>query len=184
LQENSDLSVKSLQNMLGKSVNQSQKNLFSPLLIEFIDQGHELVLLGNKMDWKALEQEFAPLYSTTGKPAMPVRFMAGCLMLSISTIWEMRPWRSPGYEPLHAVLLRGGNFQHRFPCDPSDFMHFRKRIGESGVEAIFRHSVAIMARKGSLKWCSPIQRFRKTTPSLSFLPIRNWQRLSLISVSA
>lgn len=34
------------------------------------------------------------------------------------------------------------HFEHRFPCDPSDFVHFRKRIGESGTEAIFRHSVA------------------------------------------
>jgi IS5 family transposase len=67
--------------MFGKSSNQNQKNLFSLLLVEFIDQVHELVLLGNKRDWKALERELAPLYSTTGKSAMPVRFMAGCLML-------------------------------------------------------------------------------------------------------
>lgn len=35
--------------MLGKSGDQSQKNLFSPLLIEFIDLGHELVLLRDKI---------------------------------------------------------------------------------------------------------------------------------------
>ena len=37
-------------------------------------------------------------------------------------------------------------FQHRFPCDPSDFVHFRKRIGEEGVRKIFRHSVSLFGR--------------------------------------
>lgn len=37
--------------MLGKSENQGQKNFFSPLLIEFIDRTHELVLLADKIDW-------------------------------------------------------------------------------------------------------------------------------------
>jgi IS5 family transposase len=34
-------------------------------------------------------------------------------------------------------------FEHRFPFDPSDFVHFRKRIGESGFEKIFAYSVHI-----------------------------------------
>ena len=32
-------------------------------------------------------------------------------------------------------------FEHRFPFDPSDFVHFRKRIGETGFEKIFEYSV-------------------------------------------
>ena len=32
-------------------------------------------------------------------------------------------------------------FEHKFPCDPSDFVHFRKRIGESGFQKIFEYSV-------------------------------------------
>lgn len=38
-------------------------------------------------------------------------------------------------------------FQHRFPCDPSDFVHFRKRIGEGGVEKIFRHRVLLFGKR-------------------------------------
>ena len=30
-------------------------------------------------------------------------------------------------------------FEHQFPCDPSNFVHFRKRIGEGGIEKIFAH---------------------------------------------
>ena len=32
-------------------------------------------------------------------------------------------------------------FQHEFPCDPSDFVHFRKRIGEAGINKIFQYSI-------------------------------------------
>ena len=34
-------------------------------------------------------------------------------------------------------------FQHRFPFDPTDFVHFRHRIGEKGVHLIFRQSVLL-----------------------------------------
>ncbi|MDR1091575.1 MAG: hypothetical protein LBL79_10905 [Prevotella sp.] len=34
-------------------------------------------------------------------------------------------------------------FQHAFPFDPGDFVHFRHRIGEAGVNIIFRHSVEL-----------------------------------------
>ena len=34
-------------------------------------------------------------------------------------------------------------FEHRFPFDPSDFVHFRKRIGEKGFEKIFLYSVQV-----------------------------------------
>ena len=34
-------------------------------------------------------------------------------------------------------------FEHRFPFDPSDFVHFRKRVGEEGIEKIFAYSVKL-----------------------------------------
>jgi hypothetical protein len=34
-------------------------------------------------------------------------------------------------------------FQWGFPCDPSELVHFRKRIGEEGVEKIFTVSVVL-----------------------------------------
>jgi IS5 family transposase len=35
------------------------------------------------------------------------------------------------------------HFEHKFPCDPSDFVHFRKRLGKQGVEKIFTYSVLL-----------------------------------------
>ncbi len=38
-------------------------------------------------------------------------------------------------------------FEHKFPCDPSNFVHFRNRIGEQGIEKIFFYSVTMHEAK-------------------------------------
>lgn len=35
------------------------------------------------------------------------------------------------------------HFEHKFPCNPSDFVHFRHPLGEKGIEKIFAYSVKI-----------------------------------------
>lgn len=67
--------------MLGKSPNNTQKNIFESLLSEFINMQHELVLLSQKIDWLYFEKEFRDLYSNTGKPSNPIRLMIECLIL-------------------------------------------------------------------------------------------------------
>ena len=67
--------------MIGKSPNRMEQELFRPLLSDFIDMDHELVLLSEKIDWTYFEMEFAPLYSKRGCLSMPIRLMVGCLML-------------------------------------------------------------------------------------------------------
>jgi transposase, IS5 family len=130
--------------MVGKLPNQNQKNLFLPLLKDFIDMEHELVLLAHKIDWKYFEDSFSSYYSHTGQPSMPIRFMVGCLMLkriynlgdeTLAVAWVMNPYMQ--------YFCGEAHFQHDFPCDPSDFVHFRKRIGEKGVEKIFAHSIEL-----------------------------------------
>ena len=67
--------------LLGKTDHKKQRNLFRPMLDDFIDQGHELVLLADKIDWSYFENQFCELYSPKGRPSMPIRLMVGCLML-------------------------------------------------------------------------------------------------------
>lgn len=130
--------------MIRKSPNQNQKNLFLPLLKEFIDMNHELVLLSDTINWKQIEDEFSPLYSNTGQPAMPIRLMVGCLMLkrlynfgdeTLAMSWVMNPYMQ--------YFCGEAHFQHRFPCDPSDFVHFRNRIGDQGIEKIFSYTIKL-----------------------------------------
>ena len=138
--------------MTGKSPNQDQKNLFQPLLKEFIDMNHELVLLANKIDWKHFEKSLSQYYSNTGQPAMPIRFMVGCLILkrvynygdeTLAKAWTMNPYMQ--------YFCGGAHFQHQFPCDPSDFVHFRDRIGESGIELIFTYSILLHGQEAKSK---------------------------------
>jgi IS5 family transposase len=70
--------------------------------------------------------------------------MVGCLILkqlynlgdeTIAIEWKMNPYMQ--------YFCGEAHFQHKFPFDPSDFVHFRKRIGVEGVEKIFSHSVTL-----------------------------------------
>ncbi len=38
-------------------------------------------------------------------------------------------------------------FQHHTPCDLSDLVHFRKRIGHKGVEKILEQSILLFEKK-------------------------------------
>ena len=128
--------------MRGKSPNQEQRNLYRPLLLDFIDIKHELVLLANKVDWQYFEKEFLPLYSNTGKPAMPIRLMVGSLMLKrIYNLGDETLTEAWVRDPYMQYFCGMAYFEHKFPCDPSDFVHFRKRLGQKGIEKIFTKSM-------------------------------------------
>ena len=130
--------------MLGKSPDQNQKSLFDYLLSQMIDEQHELVLLAHAIDWKGLEKEFSSLYSHTGKPSMPLRFMIGCLLLkSLKNLGDETLAKCWVENPYMQYFCGEAYFQHQFPCDPSDFVHFRKRIGKAGLEYIFTYSVKL-----------------------------------------
>ena len=135
--------------MLGKGVEQNQKNLFQPLLKEFINLTHELVLLAKEMGWKELEKEFSPLYSTTGTPSKPIRLMTGLLILkqlyNLGDETLMEAWIR---DPYMQYFCGEAHFQWKQPCDPSDLVHFRKRIGEKGIEKIFSQSIQIHGKAG------------------------------------
>jgi len=53
--------------MLGKLPIKSQRELFRPILEDFIDMSHKLVLLGKNIDWNYFEKEFSPYYSWSTK---------------------------------------------------------------------------------------------------------------------
>jgi len=138
--------------MLGKSNTQNQRDMFRPLLLDFINLGHELVLLANKMDWGHFERELGPLYSSTGQPGMPVRFSVGCLLLKrIYDLGDETLAKAWVRDPYMQYFTGQAHFCHKFPCDPSDFVHFRKRIGEAGVELIFAHSVSLHGKDARSK---------------------------------
>ncbi len=138
--------------MLGKSPNQNQRELYQPLLSDFINMNHDLVLLADRIDWKQFEKDFSPLYSSSGQKANPIRLMVGCLILK--QLYNLGDETLPAAwvrDPYMQYFCGEAHFQHRFPFHPSDFVYFRKRIGSEGVELIFKQSVSVHGKRAESK---------------------------------
>ena len=101
-------------------------------------------MLAQKLPWGLFEEEFAPFYASVGRPAKPIRLMVGLLLLKqLENLSDERVVEAWVQNPYYQSFCGMERFQWDFPCDPSDLVHFRKRIGESGVEKIFKASVLL-----------------------------------------
>ncbi len=136
--------MKTLQIMMAKGKPQNQKNLFQPVLMEFINPEHELVILSSRIDWQSYENEFAPLYSHTGRPAKTVRLMVSFLLLkrmyNLSDEKVVEAWVQNPYFQYFSGMAE---FQWQPPIDPSELVHFRNRIGEPGANFILQQSIQL-----------------------------------------
>lgn len=136
--------IKTMEIMLKKLPSQPQLEMFKTVLASFINPQHELCLLAKEIDWDYLEKEFAPLYGEVGRPSIPIRTIVGLLLLKQiynlgdETVME-RYINSPYSQHFCGEIY----FQYKYPFDPSDFVHFRKRIGEEGMKKIFKQSIEL-----------------------------------------
>jgi IS5 family transposase len=122
----------------------NERELFRTRLEDLINPRHELALLAKTIDWQYFEKEFSGYYSEKGAPSVPIRTMVGCLMLK--HLYNLGDERLPEYwvrDVYFQYFCGGVFFEHKFPFDPSDFVHFRKRVGEDGIAKIFAYSVQI-----------------------------------------
>ena len=139
--------MKNPENMLKKMPENPQLEMFKTVLTNFINLNHKLCLLAKEIDWTSLEEEFAPLYGDTGRPSIPVRTIVGLLILKQmynlgdETVVE-RYLENPYWQHFCGEIY----FQYKLPFDPSDFVHFRKRIGESGMKKIFKQSIDLFGQ--------------------------------------
>ena len=67
--------------VLGKLKHDIQQNLFQTRLTDLINLGHPLVKLAQEVDWLKMEVEFKKLYSEQGRPSIPIRKIAGLLLI-------------------------------------------------------------------------------------------------------
>jgi IS5 family transposase len=130
--------------MLKKLPAQPQLEMYKTVLASFINPNHELCLLAKKIDWSILEKEFEPLYGTVGRPSIPIRTIVGLLLLKqIYDLGDETVMERYIDSPYCQYFCGEVYFQYDYPFDPSDFVHFRKRIGEEGMKKIFRMSIEI-----------------------------------------
>jgi IS5 family transposase len=127
-----------------KHLNHSQQNFLSPLLKDQLNPKHPLYVLAGKLDWARLESELLPYYSDKGRPAKPIRLMAGLMLLkqldNLGDETVMAKWLE---NPYYQFFCGMDVFQWHVPVDPSDFVYFRKRLGEEGMERILKLTVDV-----------------------------------------
>jgi IS5 family transposase len=135
--------------MLSKSPSSSQLSFYSTFE-EQLSHRHPLYILANQIKWEFFEQAFASLYSEEGRPAKPIRLMVSLLMLkhvrNLSDESVVEQW----FENIYYQYFSGEKtYACGVPCEPSDLVHFRNRIGVEGIELIFKESIRINGKDGN-----------------------------------
>lgn len=134
--------------MLSKNRSTSQLGFYSTFE-EQLSHAHPLYILANKIKWEIFEEAFAKLYSDEGRPAKPIRLMVSLLILkhirNISDESVVEQWAENCY-----YQYFGGEkvFACGVPCEATELVHFRNRIGQQGIELIFKESIRINGKDG------------------------------------
>ncbi len=130
--------------MQAKSKKNDQVNFLYQDLIDQLNPTHPLLKLAQKIPWRVFEDEFNQLYCGAGRPAKRVRLMVGLLILKqLENLSDERVVEALVQNPYFQAFCGEIHFQWQLPCDPSELVYFRKRIGENGVRLIFESSVDI-----------------------------------------
>ena len=123
-----------------------QTSLFGTDLLQQLDIDDPLLLLTDVISWSEFEQTFAKHYSQdAGFPAKPIRLMVDLQLLKYlenlsdeKVVVQFK--RNPYYQQ---AFCGQTEFGLDLPCDSTELVHFRKRIGEEGFEKIFQISVGL-----------------------------------------
>lgn len=130
--------------MQGKPSNISQGQFLCEGLAQMLNPKEALYQLAHAIDWATLDKEFSQYYVDFGRPAKPTRLMISLLLLkqmfdkgdeTVVEEWQQNPY----WQYLSGVET----FQWKVPCEPSDLVHFRNRIGQAGMKRIFEVSVSL-----------------------------------------
>ncbi|MBT5425171.1 MAG: transposase [Bacteroidetes bacterium] len=123
--------------MLGRGRKSRQLDMFNVPMNKFIDMGHELIVVGNRIDWNCLENHFRAYYSERGRPSVPVRKIVGLLLLksrfNLGDEKALEIWLE---NPYWQYFCGEVHFQMSKPFASGEFHRFKKRVGEEGMERI------------------------------------------------
>ena len=135
------------QQSAGKREDCRADDLFRSRLESQIDSGHALIQLAGRMAWHELDaglsERLGPTRLGGGRPALPIRLMAGLLYLKhayhLSDEETCARWLE---NPYWQYFTGEVYFQTRLPCDPSSLVRWRQRLGEAGIEELLAQTIA------------------------------------------
>jgi len=109
-----------------------------------LDSNDPLIALADTINWESFDKSFAKYYSDEGRPAKPIRLMVGLLILkqleNLSDENVVLQWKR---NPYYQYFCGMNEYVPALPCDATELVKFRSRIGKEGVEQIFTMSVGL-----------------------------------------
>lgn len=134
--------------MKSSSPNPEQTNFLYQGLKELLNPKEELYQLAEKIPWEEIEKEFEKYYKDFGRPAKPIRLMVSLLLLKqINNLGDEPVVERWVENPYWQYFSGEREFQWNMPVEPSDLVHFRKRIGEEGVKKILAISIMLHGKQ-------------------------------------
>jgi IS5 family transposase len=137
--------------MIAKPKNTTQLGFYSTFE-EQLNHRHPLYVLAGKVNWQLFEDSFSKLYSDEGRPAKAIRLMVSLLILkhvrNLSDESVVEQWAENAY---YQYFSGEQLFACDEPCEASELVHFRNRIGDEGVELILKESIRINGKDGEEK---------------------------------
>lgn len=135
--------------MLAKQQNPNQLGFYQTFE-EQLDHQHPLFLLEKTIYWKIFDDTFESHYSPDfGAPAKRIRLMVSLLILkhlrNLSDESVVDQWAENAY---YQYFSGEKFFASKKPCAYTELIEFRKRIGESGIELIFKESIRVNGKDG------------------------------------
>ena len=125
-----------------------QDDLFRARLDQIIDMHHELVRLGELIDWKLIGAKLGEVYTDApGQPPLPTRLMAGLAILkhthNLSDEMLCARWVE---NPYYQHFCGEEHFRHTAPFDRSSMTRWRHRMGAERLEVLLQESLAIAVK--------------------------------------
>lgn len=134
-----------------KPKREDHDDLFRARLEQIINMRHELVLLAERIDWDWLDEELASSFCDHGRPAEPVRFMVGMLVLKATYgLSDEQLWQRWVHDPYFQFFTGEEFFQHELRHERSGLSHWRKRLGDK-LESLLAETLRVAHDTGALK---------------------------------